>query len=397
MISFSPVLIEQGPLLGLPPLSPDELPACVVDPVKGNNCDRKGFFDALDSRQPTYRPNTKPIYSNTAFVILGYAIESLTGKSYKDVLKSALIDPLRLTGTSFSTPNDTRGVIPFNVSISNWAYDFGEAAAMGGLYSSVSDLTKIGRSILNSTLLDANTTRGWLKPTSFTSSLIGAVGRPWEIYRAADIIPNRGVIDIFSKGGDVGLYHTFLGLVPDYNIGFATAIGGIGDHTWLDSSIVDILFPALEATARQQAETAFAGTYTATNGLNTTLILTTDDSLPGLGITKWISNGTDFLAALEPLVGAPVTSQNLRLYPTNLERKNGNGTTEIAWRAAVDSSNVVERHGPFSACGSWFTIDGVGYGDASLDEIVFTLDADGKAISANPKAFKVVLEREKKY
>lgn len=358
----------------------------------GNNCDRKEFFEALDSRQPVFPPNTKPSYSNTAFMLLSYALESITGKSYRDILQSALIDPLGLTATSFGKPKDSRGVIPFNVTFSNWSRDLGDATAMGGLYASLNDLSTIGRSILNSTLLDASTTRAWMKPTSFTSDLLGAVGRPWEIYRV-DTVPNRGVIDIFGKGGDIGSYHTFLGLVLDYNVGFVSALGGMGDYGWLNGLIVDIVFPALEATAREQTDAAYAGTYAATNGLNSTLILTTQAGRAGLGVANWINNGTNFLDVLAALIGTPITSDLLRLYPTNLERETGNGT-EIAWRASVDVEPVIKRHGPFSACPTWFGVDGLAHGDFSLDEILFTLGADGKATSVNVRGFRIDLERQ---
>ncbi|KAF2243628.1 beta-lactamase/transpeptidase-like protein [Trematosphaeria pertusa] len=260
---------------GFPVLPPSEYPACILT-ATNYTCNREQFFNAINDRQPTFLPNTKATYSNTGMMLLGYALESITGRSYEDILKTALMDPLSLTGTSYSKPDDTKGAIPFNTTFSQWARDFGDGAPMGGLYASTDDLSKIGRSILISTLLDENSTRAWLKPTSYTSSLIGDVGRPWEIFRAADIGPSKRLIDLYTKGGDFGTYHTNLAVVPDYNIGFAIAVGGMGSHIFLDNLIVDTLFPALEIAAREQANGVYAGTYTATNGLNSSLVLNTD-------------------------------------------------------------------------------------------------------------------------
>ncbi|KAF2653638.1 beta-lactamase/transpeptidase-like protein [Lophiostoma macrostomum CBS 122681] len=380
--------------LGLPSLEPEEKPACRIELGEPMSCDREAFFKTLDTRPPTYRPDTTPVYSNTAFMLLAYALEDISGKSFDVILKTKLVDPLGLTHTSKIAPDEAKGVIPFNKTQSWWDLDLGEGAPMGSLYSSLNDLSNIGRSILNSTLLDARTTRAWLKPTSFTSSINAAIGRPWEIHRAADVVPNRGVIDIFTKAGDIGTYHTSLGIIPDYNIGYVTAMAGLGpSYHWLRAALVDLLLPAVEEVAREQADAAYAGTYTATNGLNSSVTFVTDVGLPGLGIERWISNGSDFLKAYSLLQDFPITKDNLRVLPTNLEQRTGKGKN-VAWHAVFESPPAQTHAGPFSTCQTWFSVDGAPYGQHSIDQVVFTLDATGKATSVSPKAFKIELERQ---
>lgn len=98
----------------------------------------QSFFNALETRTPIFRPNTSPLYSNTGIILLAYALESLTGRPYKDILEAALIDRLKLSGTSFSKPaEDKRSVIPYNVSTSLWDLDVGEMTPTGGLYNSL--------------------------------------------------------------------------------------------------------------------------------------------------------------------------------------------------------------------------------------------------------------------
>jgi len=389
-LSFGTPLQGVGEQYGLPPLEESEKPRCHIDP-EGNSCDRAAFFANIDSRQPVYLPNTKAIYSNTAYVILGYALETLTGRPYEDILQS-IADTLGLIGTSQAKPDDASGVIPFNVSYSNWAIDLGDGTPTGGLYSSANDISKLGRAILNNTLLDPNTTRAWMKPTVFGNDLVGAVGRPWEIYRA-DTIPSRGVIDMYAKSGDIGSYHTFFVVVPDYNIGMLAIVAGEGDHTWIEASVVDIVFPALEAVAREQAHAAYAGTYRATNGLNSSLTLSTSVDSPGLGITNWVSNGTNMLDVFSALSKAPFGPDMLRILPTNLERKNSDGTTEVSWRISFDILGHRQPSGPFSACGTWVAVDSLGYGEHALDQIEFTLGKDGRVASVNPRAFKIAMQK----
>lgn len=383
-----------NPSLGLPPWIPEsEYPKCIIT-ANNTGCNRTEFFAAIkEDGHPIFLPNTKPIYSNTAFTILAFALESMVQRPFREILESVLFAPLKLNGTFYSKPVDSRGAIPLNSSISGWDAALGNSTAPGGIYSSTNDLSSIGRSILRSVLLPANTTRAWLKPFSPTSSGTFLVGRPWEIFRAEDIGSRNRIVDIFSKGGAIGLYRTRLALVPDYNIGWATAVAGPGDHEWMENMLVASVFPALEEVARQKADETYSGTYTARNGLNSTIALTTNPEFPGLGIRSWISNGTDMFSVLETL-GYPITEDAIRLFPMNLEHRESNGTIVVAWRLSL----VRGPQGPGvfnEACGSWGSIDGLSLGNWGLDEFVFTLDGrTGRARRVELKGFRAVLERE---
>ncbi|MGW1197550.1 serine hydrolase domain-containing protein [Streptomyces sp. NPDC002536] len=54
-----------------------------------------------------YPPGTQYAYSNTDFVLMGMAIEHLTGRPYADVLREQIIKPLGLRRTSFVVPDKT--------------------------------------------------------------------------------------------------------------------------------------------------------------------------------------------------------------------------------------------------------------------------------------------------
>lgn len=293
-----------------------------------------------------------------------------------------------MTRTSYDAPDESQGVIPNGTEASDWYFDVGDGTPMGGIYSSVNDLSKFGRAILNSTIIDKNTTRAWLKPAAFTSDIRGAVGRPWEIFRVDTLFPDR-VVDIYTKAGDIGLYHTFIATIPDYNIGFTVAIAGTGDHSWIDGLIVDIVVPALDATAMEQTNAAYAGTFRPTSDLNTSLTLTTEAGKPGLGIQNWISNGTDVVGYFQNIA----SSRDVRVLPTSLERGTG-AATQVAWRAVPDLSRY-SAPGPFSACVSWFAMDIAAYGRYPYDQLIFNLDQNGDAVSVTLRAFNITLERQR--
>ena len=136
------------------------------------------------------------------------------------------------------------------------------------------------------TLLSPNTTRGWMKLTAHTSSLAGSVGRPWEIYRLVLPQPDNRVTDIYTKSGSLGLYTSILALLPEYGVGFVTLAAGQGSRATLDGLVADIVLPEFETIARKEADSVYAGTYTASNGLNSSITLTTNPSKPGLGVSS---------------------------------------------------------------------------------------------------------------
>lgn len=369
-----------------PPLAANETSECSYGSGSGG-CTREVFIKNLLDRRPVYLPNTTPAYSNAAFATLGLVLEGVAGSTFDEALRKLLIEPLGLKGTTSSAPDLTNAVIPGDGTASGWDIDISDTpgAAMGGLFSSPNDLSAIGRAILSSSLLPSSTTRSWLKPTSFTSSLLGAVGRGWEIYRAVTNAQHNRVIDLYTKAGNLPGYGANLILIPDFDVGIVVMMAGergtVG--TSIASVIIDELLPALDEAARIQADSAFAGTYTATNGLNSTMRLTTAPGIPGLSIEEWISNGTDLRSSF----GLQGTDP-FQMYPTNIVSNDGN---QISWRSTYIS--VPDTGSPFDACPSWGVIDRPNHGVYGLDECVFHLGEDGKAWGLEPKSLKIVLER----
>jgi hypothetical protein len=170
------------------------------------------------------------------------------------------------------------------------------------MYSSTNDLLVLGRAILKTTLLSPAQTRRWMKPVTHTSSITASVGAPWEIFR---VPTKRGVIDLYTKRGDLGVYAGIIVLCPDYDIGFtilsAAARESIADAsvTVLADIITQTFLPAVEAAAKDNAASTFAGTYKATNAINSSITFIVDggpDSIQPIcslsthkeaSLTKW--------------------------------------------------------------------------------------------------------------
>ncbi|PVH98839.1 beta-lactamase/transpeptidase-like protein, partial [Periconia macrospinosa] len=280
-----------------PPLDEDEISPCAYGK---SGCTRAIFLEHIKKRPSVFLPNTTPAYSNAGFATLGLVLESVTKMPYAEALRSLLADPLQLRATTVVPPsNSSHGVFVGDEGISGWnSIIDGAGTGMGAAFSSVNDLSAIGRAILSSSLLNTNTTRAWLKPTTHTSSLIGAIGRPWEIFRATlGPAENNRVVDLYTKGGNYLGHGANFVLIPDFDIGFVVVMAGRAGTVpfGISGIIVDHLLPAIEEAARLDADETYAGTYRATNGVNSSLTLATKRDVPGLVIESWISNGTDML------------------------------------------------------------------------------------------------------
>ncbi|KAK4897614.1 hypothetical protein LTR27_004760 [Elasticomyces elasticus] len=333
---------------------------CRVDKA----CDQDLFFGHMQQEPRVYLPDTTPVYSNAAFQVLAFALGWSSGVSFENILRRSLIKPLGLGTTDFLANASTPGV---NIANSS---SVGEPAALG-LYSSIRDLSKLGRSILTSSLLTPAQTRRWLKPISSTSNLRNAVGRPWEIYHYSKT-PTDPIIDIYTKLGTIGNYSSYFGLVPAYDIGFAIAAqddtGAPDLNAYADMALVAL--DALDKLARAQANDNLAGTFTRP-GENITVQLTGDDA--GLAVTELFNGDRDVLGTLAHDAGiASVKNLDLRIYPKNRMEWLGGWTSQSFQGVLQDKSALVDAGTP--TCISWKTI-----GLLPLKEFVFEISGDGKA------------------
>ncbi|MGV9264111.1 serine hydrolase domain-containing protein [Kitasatospora sp. NPDC003701] len=105
-----------------------------------------------------YTPGTKYAYSNTDYVLMGIAVEHLTGRAYADLLREQIIDPLKLRQTSFVVPekgiagshvtgyltNDDRGkpLLDSTEQTASWLW------SAGGVISSAADMDRFLTALL---------------------------------------------------------------------------------------------------------------------------------------------------------------------------------------------------------------------------------------------------------
>ncbi|KAF5676153.1 UPF0214 yfeW [Fusarium heterosporum] len=372
-------------------------------------CTRKDLLEQVNLRPPVYAPFTNPIYSNVGHALLGLVIEAAEDMPYEDVIKRDILDVVGMKHTYVDkTPSTKELFVPPKESTWNSTLSVFDAA--GGIFSSVSDMLLLADGILSHKFLTPVQTRKWMKPEANTASWGYQVGGPWEILRSDNITSDGRLIDIYTKSGDLGLYHSQTVLIPDYDIVISIMSGGLeaSANPYVTgrvlSAIIQNILPAVEKVGRDEAKEAFAGDY-EDKETNSTISFQTDSG-PGLKIKSWQVRGFDVLnnignynfqslesAALKTL--NKTTYIDARLYPSNLAKKG-----QTAWRAIYDKTDSAEDAGydaqlffKNGSCQTWFQQDRMVYDYLPLDLFVFTEGEDGASETVKSPAFNVTLTK----
>lgn len=359
------------------------------------DCDRAQFLSFVRKHAPVFGSASTPIFSNTGFIVLAYALEHISRRSFSDMLDSRVLRPLNMTSTSLLQPHANQSIPFFSPSTLP-----SHEAPFNGLLSSIHDLCTALRAILSSHLLTPAVTNRWLKPVSHTSNRANSVGRPWEIFSLLVDTRPSPVIPVYQVRGNVDAYTSHIGLVPDYGVGFAiVAIDGTGNADM--NAIADVLavamIPALEENAIMQASRALSGTYSAVEvgeGENKTTVKLTVakavDSSAGLSISNFTLGGEDLRAVYARLQGIEPQNLSMRLYPTDLVQETEMGTN-MAFRAVFQDMAALADAGT-PTCETWRYVDKLQYRGVALDEFVFEMKGDD-AVGVEVSALQMRLRR----
>ncbi|RKL20380.1 hypothetical protein BFJ68_g3086 [Fusarium oxysporum] len=370
---------------GLPEVPKSEKPNCSGLP-KTTPCTRKDLLEQVNLRPPVYAPFTNPIYSNIGHALLGLVIEAAEDMPFEDVIKRDILDVVGMKHTYVDkTPPTDDLFIPEKEPTWN---------ATLAVFDSNKFLTPVQ-------------TRKWMKPEANTASWGYQVGGPWEILRGDNITSDGRLIDIYTKSGDLGLYHSQTVLIPDYDIVISIMSGGLEATAnpyvtgTILSAVLQNLLPAIEKVGRDDTKEAFAGDY-EDKETNSTITFAMDSG-PGLKIKSWQIRGFDVLNnignynfnALESNASTKTPYVDARVYPSNLNKKS-----QTAWRAVFDRTNSTADAEYDSAlffkdgtCQTWFQQDRMVYDYLPLDLFVFVEGEEGVSEAVRSPAFNVTLTK----
>ncbi|KAH8629640.1 beta-lactamase/transpeptidase-like protein [Alternaria alternata] len=331
-----------------------------------------------------------PAYSNYAFVILGYAIESFTGKSLRDVIADSITGPLGLTSaTGLDSQDASLMVIPGEVDHFG-TQDIGEWNGTAGMFSTPKDLARFVRGLLNNELLSSTDMAKWLKPASFTSSSRGeAVGMPWTVLRPTSLGLDSGErpVDIYTMPGGQGYYNAYAAIIPEYQLGYTVNVAGVGDDPALRAlldHLVRYSVPHFDTVGREQVRENYAGRY----GSGESAIELVVDDGPGLKVQSWTTGGKAVSDAWVEFFGSAALNAvdaDVRIYPIGADNR---------WRVAFRGISDLNSTGIFEdACYTWFSHGAWLYAGLPVDEMVISLGENGTATMVSVPGLRQNLAR----
>ncbi|CAI6332423.1 unnamed protein product [Periconia digitata] len=350
--------------------------------TSGNStCGRQDFLEYFGSiARPVYSPANTPILSNSGFIILSFALETITGKPFNDLLQDSLLNELGLANTTLSPPSQSNTKIPsFKASgnVSHTSIDV--EAPFNGLYSTLTDVSKLVQSIMRSDHLSKATTNRWLKPIAHTSNRANSIGRPWEIFSLP--LTQQLISPMYQVRGNKGLASSHIGIATDYNLGFAI-VGADTEanpdfNAWADILAREMV-PALEENALKEAARKYAGTYRSVDAETDQEIQLTiarpTDSTPGLGVVAFNSSTTDLFGVYAKMASINRDALSMRLYPTDVDV--GKGVDGLVMRAVLQDKSAFADAGT-PTCDTWRSVDRLQVNGLGMDEFKFVVGEGG--------------------
>ncbi|OBS23202.1 hypothetical protein FPOA_03756 [Fusarium poae] len=371
---------------GLPPIEDDEYPPCGVATLN-KACTGQDIINGMETSYLQTTPNERPAYSNMAFVLLGMAIEEYTGKTFEQLLKDIVTDPLDMSNTFASPGNDSSAVIP--PSDSSWGSDYGINTPAGGLVSSISDLSKFSHALLSRTLnMTPSEINGWFKPTAFAGNAYTMSGMPWEILRLPNFtLNNPHTVTVYSKTGGAQNYRSQLSFVDEYGLAIIVLTAGpMNAAPILADAVLSTFIDAADEISRVQAK-RYEGLYRNEGGVVEAVLEHDGDSMV---LTSLHRNGTDIVSSLVDIWGLtlgeflPEIGPKIRVFPSELRETEGNVTREVwhlwpeldtGYKTDLPGIRVEEMN-----CVGWTIQDWVHYGGEPLDRVLVYVDQDGSVV-----------------
>jgi len=120
---------------------------------------KQQLLNLFESQEPVFAPGTKGEYSNTNFVLLGFIIEDVTGKSYQENLSSRITSKIGLRNTFYGSKinHAANEASSFEYDEGKWIMlpetDMSIPHGAGAVISSTPDLTAFITALFNGNLL----------------------------------------------------------------------------------------------------------------------------------------------------------------------------------------------------------------------------------------------------
>lgn len=195
---------------------------------------RKQMMELIEGQKPAFAPHQKGEYSNTNFVLLGYIIEDITGKSYEENLSKRITSKTGLKNTFYGGKinHGLNEASSFDFTDGKWVMnpetDMSIPGGAGSVISSTPDLTEFITALFNGKLISESSLKsmttikdgyglGMFKVPFYEKSAFSHNGGIDGFSSSLAYFPDDKVsIAFFSNGLSYGMNDILLGILSCY-------------------------------------------------------------------------------------------------------------------------------------------------------------------------------------
>ena len=171
------------------------------------------FVTKYASGNLEFEPGSKFSYNNSGYFLLGAIIEKVTGKTYEQVLKENIFDPLGMKNTGYDhydtlIPKRAAGYAKTADGYTNAAYlDMSIPYAAGSLYSTVEDLYLWDQALYTDKLITPQSKELMYKP------FLDNYAYGWSVSNTSFKVNDQSV-QIIRHGGGINGFSTMIARFP---------------------------------------------------------------------------------------------------------------------------------------------------------------------------------------
>jgi len=149
-ITLEQLLTHTSGLFNYLELSPEEVDRFLAR-IGTSTPSPEQLVQTFAGRSLEFAPGTRSQYSNSGYVLVGLAIERVSGLDYGEFLRKEILDPLGMSDSGYLPDEDTAR---YAVRYHDWttpadALDDTLAYAAGGMYSTAADLARWNEFLMN--------------------------------------------------------------------------------------------------------------------------------------------------------------------------------------------------------------------------------------------------------
>ncbi|KFF24408.1 serine hydrolase domain-containing protein [Chryseobacterium vrystaatense] len=203
---------------------------------KSKNYTREDMLKLVQEGKPDFKPGKESSYSNSNYLLLGYIIEDITGKSYEENIRARILDKVGMHNTYCEKDPSQYGkrTKSYKFDGENWSKESDThpsfTFATGNIVSTTEDLSKLMQELFTGNLISEKSVQqmkkadpqivfgyGLFKTPFYNRTGYGHTGRIDEFHSGIAYFPEDSFsIAVLANGTNVKLNDLVIGIVSRY-------------------------------------------------------------------------------------------------------------------------------------------------------------------------------------